>query len=42
MGGDRRSANLEEHAPALLDHVAHQPDLILIELKGRLFYLNGK
>lgn len=42
IGGDRRSANLEERALTLLDHVAHQPDLILIELNGRLFYLNGK
>lgn len=36
MGGDRRSADLEEHAPALLDHVAQTPDLTLAELKGRL------
>lgn len=36
MGGDRRSASLEEHAPVLLDHVAQTPDLTLSELKGRL------
>ena len=36
MGGDRRSAKLEEHAPVLLDHVAKTPDLTLAELKGRL------
>lgn len=40
MGGDRRSASLEEHAPVLLDHIAQTPDLTLTltltELKGRL------
>lgn len=36
MGGDRRSAELEEHACVLLDHVAQTPDLTLAELKGRL------
>jgi transposase len=36
MGGDRRSAALEEHAPTLLDDVERTPDLTLSELKGRL------
>lgn len=36
MGGDRRSADLEEHASVLLDQVARTPDLTLAELKGRL------
>ena len=33
MGGDRRSAGLEEHAPVMLDHVAQTPDLTLERLK---------
>jgi transposase len=36
MGGDRRSARLEEHAPFLLDQVAAQPDLTLAELQAGL------
>jgi transposase len=36
MGGDRRSARLEEHAPFLLDQVAAQPDLTLADLQAKL------
>ncbi|WP_167858570.1 helix-turn-helix domain-containing protein [Methylobacterium nonmethylotrophicum] len=36
MGGDRRSADLEEHASDLLDQVARTPDLTLAAMKGRL------
>jgi hypothetical protein len=36
MGGDRRSANLEDHASIRLDQVAPTPDPTLAEVRGRL------
>jgi transposase len=36
MGGDRRSAPLEQHAALILDWVKEKPDLFLREIVGKL------
>lgn len=36
LGGDRRSARIEAHAPLILGILAQQPDITLVELRAEL------
>lgn len=36
VGGDRRSARMEAHAPVILGAIERQPDITLADLRGEL------